>query len=90
MGLTFGKKKEAAKEAPVTSDLVEADVPRPPSKEEMERGKLVAEFNREYGGIVATGTDGVRASILFAIYAEQRRTNDLLERLIETLESMKE
>lgn len=58
---------------------------------------LVQEFDANYNGIVTNAPDHVRACLQFATYGElyelvdaQHKTNLLLEKLIATIENMKE
>lgn len=89
MGFTK-KKKSAPKEEAETLETQEAteEAPMPPelpeklTPEQTAAREYARAFVHEYDGLVQFGTDGVRANLLMGIFAEQRRTNELLEELI--------
>lgn len=81
-------KKENESETLETQDVGdELDVPTPPeapplTEEELRVQDFAQAFANEYDGVVQFGTDGVRANLLFALFSEQRKTNELLEELL--------
>lgn len=95
--MAFGKKKkqeEEAKTSVIDADEDELIPPEPPeeqpSPEELRLRRKIDIFKKEYEGVVLTGTDGVRASIQFAIFSELRAVNENLRRLERTLREVSE
>lgn len=87
--MVFGRKPKVIEPAPAPPAAMPTTTPALPvasTEQELRARVLVNQFTSEYDGIVSQGSDTIMSNLLFALYGEQRKTNDLLTKLVSIVE----